>query len=957
MTALRSLIYNKRGYWLYDPANCARQDMKTSKESSLNGPQSESVHLPLLRLIGSELLIGPCRMTLGSALVPTLRRVLNSPNKVIPLVELRSGVNDAPTGEFELVEDITRINRLLDAIAPGTWCIAHFPGEGLMLACPDRVQMPSLHRIGEFASPVPDQPDRLIGREEAIRSLTGMVRERRLVSIVGSGGMGKTSLAIAVARKLASDAPDGLHFIDLSRHRFIDSAIRELALVFDAEPPAENALPALLRGLRGQRLLLVLDGCEVAISAAAALAESLTSAGPGIFVLATSREPLSAAGEWIHRIQPLACPLPDDALPTWLTATYPALQLFAKTAGSGFDAFRLDPRNIEIASDICRRLDGNPLAISLAASRVASLGIERVAEQLDQKMLGWTSSSPLDPRHQSLEAVLDWSYQLLESDEQDVFQALSIFRSQFDLDAAMAVTSEPDQGEIAAVILDLAEKSLLSTQHCAGRIVYRLLDTTRSYAKRVLAQSGTAHMATVRSRHARFLLHLLNDAEQQWLKMERSAWRLHYGAWIEDVRDALSWAFDDAGDAVMGAELTAVSLALANQTGLMPDYARFAERSLEIVRALQPPRLDLAIKLHAFPALRQMTVLQDQPRKLDTLKRAVDLAQIHGDVPSQIASSLALWAHSFQAGQYRHAANWTARIRMLADIHSDTVADITARRTWAQVQHFQGNHAGSRLSALEVCAGAQQPLPLAYIPSPVSLDVSMRILLTRIHWIEGHAEQAWATVNECLAIAQADHPMSVCQALGLAAIPLAFWCGQSKACCVWIEQLHEQALRFSHEYWAAWARLSRALLNSDDSPIPMAAWETLQKPEQTKFRDHACTFRWAGATSETYERVVRQEVGWCGPEVLRIQAERIVKNLGLDALVHARSLLEQAMNVAREQGALAWELRCAISNIKLELLAGEDNGGRQLLATVRARFSEGLDSQDLREADHWLSRS
>jgi len=807
---------------------------------------------------------------------------------------------------------------------------------------------------------LPEQPEGLIGRDEAVRMLARELRRRRVVSIVGPGGIGKTSLAGAAANRLAGDFADGVRQLDMTRHGTLESAARELAIALGVDPAAGAALPALRERLRPLRTLVLLDSCEAAIDTAAALAEALANeAAPGVRLLATSREALDVGGEWVYRIQPLACPPGEGELPLWLASTYSAVQLFARVAAAGGHGFALDTHNAPIVASICRRLDGNPLALTLAASRVAELGIDGVATQLGEQMLGWRSGSGGQARHQSLEAVIDWSFRLLGNAERQVFRSLATFRAQFSLEAAAAVAGDVAPGQAAAIVLDLVAKSLLTAQPVAGDTVYRFFDTTRSYAEQALEQAPAEERAGCRQRHARLLIRMLAAADLSWHHTPPTVWRLQYGVWAGDLRAALSWAFSASGDRDIGVELTAASLAFANQTALIGDYDHYAQRALLEVATMDPPRPDLELKLHAFPAVNQMAGLVNQPTQLATLRRAVTLGHRAGTAPAQLVGLLALWAESFQSGGYRTALDLSARMQQLADDHDDMAVDITAKRTRAQALHFLGEHAAAKALALQVCARLPFKVPLIYTPSPVSMAVSMRILLVRIHWLEGRADQAWQVADDCLRHAEEDHPRSVCQTLALAAIPLALWCGRAEAARAWIERLDDEARRCAYTYWQTWAALFESMLVPPDGttqerpvrPVRPVEWAALRSSDQSMLRDHAGTFRTTAGADDAYLRAVRGEVGWCAPEILRAEALRTLHAGGTAALGRARALIGAALDLARSQGALAWELRAALSALQVDKLTGNAGAALAQLAAIRSRFSEGFGTRDLLEAD------
>jgi hypothetical protein len=312
-----------------------------------------------------------------------------------------------------------------------------------------------------------------------------------------------------------------------------------------------------------------------------------------------------------------------------------------------------------------------------------------------------------------------------------------------------------------------------------------------------------------------------------------------------------------------------------------------------------------------------------------------------------------VWSYHFQLGDYPGTLPWCASMQALAAAHADPVADLTARRTRAQTAHFLGDHASARVLALAICAQPNTRIPLSYTPSPVSPDVSMRILLARIHWIEGRADRARRTIDDCLELAQHDAPQALCQALGTAAIPVALWSGWLDIAQAWLAQLVEHAGRYNYLYWQQWGGLFQALLAQQGRPLPRAALAVLQPAQQTKFRDHIGTFDAACLSDDALVRVEAGLVGWCAPEVLRLHAERaMAAGDPATAAVH----VEQALQLARSQGALAWELRAAMTAARLSAHAGDPAPGLQRLAAIYDRFDEGFSTRDLQAAARLLGR-
>lgn len=898
-----------------------------------------------LRVSDDWLLAGLHRLRLTGACADVMRSLLQHPNAVLSIEE---GEEDLQ----ELLEQLGALNTYLEGAAPGRWFIAHLPGQGLMLI--NRTAAQAAVRRSISASALPDLPATFIGRDELVRNLEAALRQRRLVSVVGPGGMGKTTLAVAVSRRLAPSLEDGVCFLDLAKLSSGERLGAELAIALGIESPKFEDFDPLTTFLRGKRMLIVLDSCETAVDAAARMVEEIMSGAPQVLLLVTSREPLQAAGEWVHRLPPLTSPPEEASLPTWLAMTYPAVQLFCRIAENRHAKVAQTQENLELVAAICRKLDGSPLAIALAASHVPRLGLKGVDEQVGLRMLTLPSMARAAGRHQTLEAVLDWSYQLLHDSEKRAFRRLACFRGGFDLDAAVAVVDPEGRAAATSIILDLVAKSLLMPHQVDSAMLYRLPDMTREFAEGQLQKVDCAEYRSARQRHAHYLIRLLTTGDRQWNAMERAEWRRRYGAWVEDVRHALRWAISNDGDSLLAIELTAGSWALADQTALFADYESFARRALELVQSLDPQRPDLAVRLHLIPCINQYRWLSNDRRQFASLYKAVEIGRNVGTPDVQLGAQLAVWSLNFQLGDYPATLPWCAAMQVLANAHADPVAELTARRTRAQASHFLGDHASARTIALAICAQPNTRIPLSYTPSPVSTDVSMRILLARIQWIEGHADQARSTIDECLELAQHDAPQSLCQALAIAAIPVALWGGWLDVCQEWVAQLVEHSGRYNYVYWQQWGGLFQALLAHGGRPFPEAVLAVLQLAPQTKFRDHIGTFDATYLSNDALARVEAGIVGWCAPEVLRIQAER---EMQAGAHGAAAAYLERALDLARIQGALAWELRAAMSAVRLSDLAGDPVQGRLRLESVYDRFAEGFSTRDLRAARQLLRRT
>ncbi len=360
--------------------------------------------------------------------------------------------------------------------------------------------LPQTH-AADIASPtqkLPARLSRMIGRDQTVCQLLAKLMTCRFVSIVGPGGVGKTTVAVAVAHALTEDFHGAFFFVDLGAladARLVPTAIAS-ALGFVTQ--AEDPMLGLLGFLGDRKVLLVLDNCEHVVDAAAELAERVVNEAPQTHILATTREALRAEGEHVHMLHSLDTPPDDLGLPASEALRYPAVQLFMERALAGGYHSELSDAEAPIVANICRRLDGIALAIELVASRVGSLGISGTAELLDNRFeVIWQGRRTALPRHQTLKSMLDWSYNLLSDLEKRVLCRLSTFVGDFTIKEACEVAAEEevDGALVTHAITRLVDKSLISTTHFQRSTYYRLLDTTRAYALIKLASRGETDRA------------------------------------------------------------------------------------------------------------------------------------------------------------------------------------------------------------------------------------------------------------------------------------------------------------------------------------------------------------------------------------------------------------------------------------------------------------------------------
>jgi predicted ATPase/DNA-binding winged helix-turn-helix (wHTH) protein len=396
---------------------------------------------------------------------------------------------------------------------------------------------------------LPEPVSELIGRDDELREIVSLAAAHRLVTLTGPGGIGKTRLALAVARQLAPQFADGVWVAELAPLADPNLVAATLAAAVGLDlGGGEVSAPRVAQALADRRLLLVLDTCEHVIAAAAALTEAVLRAGSAVRIIATSREPLRAEAEQVYPVPPLAVPAMAGDDP----CQYGAVRLFVERARAAEPHFAPD-QHLAMITPICRRLDGIPLAIELAAARAAALGVEELSARLDDRFRLLTGGRRTAlPRHQTLRATLDWSYELLTAPERMVLRRLAIFASTFSLEAAGAVAASSGvaPSEVVDGVSSLVEKSLVAAEVEGAIARYLLLDTTRAYALQKLAEGGECKLLA--RRHAEYYRDLFERAESEWETRPTTDWLGDYGRQIDNLRAALDWAFSPAGNASIG---------------------------------------------------------------------------------------------------------------------------------------------------------------------------------------------------------------------------------------------------------------------------------------------------------------------------------------------------------------------------------------------------------------------
>lgn len=495
----------------------------------------------------------------------------------------------------------------------------------------------------------------LHGRDRDLAFIIEQLASHRLVTLTGIGGVGKTRLALETGWGVLGEFADGVHLVDLAPIADPELVAPRVASALGVPAQAGQLAGDLwMDGLRDKRALLVLDNCEHVLDAATTVALRLLQRCPRVRVLATSREPLHVPGERVVHLAPLALPPADEGdVAIDAIRAAPAVTLFLERisdAAPDFSIASADAETWTSVRNVCARLDGIPLAIELAAARVPALGLQTLERGLRDRFRLLTGGMRTSlPRQQTLQATLDWSYEMLSAAEQHVFDRLGVFAGGFTSDAVAAVctTADADESDVLSALSSLVEKSLVVAdgQHAVTR--YRVLETTGAYASRRLAAAGAAHAA--RLQHARYYHTLSLGLRGAFGSTPFVKWVDEYRVELDNFRAVLAWAIQERGDPRLGAEMLCNLMRLVEWLALHAEVVRWCERAIAAFDGAAPPLIEAELHLMAT---RQHNALGAFQIGLQATERAAVLYRQHG-TKLELAYALTLFAKALASDPAR----------------------------------------------------------------------------------------------------------------------------------------------------------------------------------------------------------------------------------------------------------------------------------------------------------------
>ena len=809
----------------------------------------------------------------------------------------------------------------------------------------------------------------LIGRDDELREVVSLAVRYRFVTLTGPGGIGKTRLALAVAHELRGEFTDGVWLAELAPLSDASLVSATVATATGLDLGASAATPELVaNALAGKRPLLVLDNCEHVIDAAAVLAETLVRANPAMHIIATSWEPLNGEGEHLFPVSPLAVPA-DDAEEADNFHRYGAVRLFLDRAREADSRFAPDRDAAAFVATICRRLDGIPLAIELAAARATALGVEELAARLDDRfdLLTGGRRTAL-PRHRTLRATLDWSFDLLPEPERVVLRRLSVFAGSFTLAAARAVvaSAEVAPSEVVEGIANLVAKSLVAANSDAGTMRYRLLDTTCAYALEKLSENGERERLA--RHHAEYCRDLFERAEAEWQTRATAEWLAEYGREIDNLRIALDWAFSPTGDPPIGVALTAAAVPLLMHMSLVEECRIRVEQALAVIENGASPDPPREMKLHAALGAALLYTKGAVPEIGAAWTASLEIAERLDDTGHQLRALVGLHTFHLNSGRSRVALALAEKFCARAARSLDATDRLTGEQLMGVSQHLLGDQLAAQRHLERIVADAAtldgRPLTDRF---QVDLRVWARVFLAWSLWLQGFPDRALRAVESSLEDARAaDHALSLCFALARGACPLALLVGDLAAAEHYLKILLDNSTRHSLAHWQAIGRGQQGVLairrgdHVNGVQLLRASFGDFGNHNSVVVRlvefliaealSHAgLIVDGLAAVEEALAWTERSEEQWLMAELLRVKGDLLLQQ-DPPASAAAEEHFRQALDWARRQGALSWELRAATSLARLLRDQGSSAEATALLQPVYDRFTEGSDTADLKAA-------
>jgi predicted ATPase/DNA-binding winged helix-turn-helix (wHTH) protein len=954
---------------------------EAAKEDAMTAaPQTkEIISFGPFRLIASErqLTKDGAPVPLGARALDILIALVSQPNKAISKRDLLARIwPDVTVEEGSLRFHIAGLRKALGDGKDGARYISTLAGRGYCFLAPisrsgDQGNKLAADATGFSHANLPGRLMRMVGRDHDVLRVSTQLTASRFVTIVGPGGVGKTTVAITVGHHLIEAFAGVALFVDLGMLSDAKLVATVIASMLGLTVHSEDATPNLIAYLRDKRVLLILDTCEHLIEAVANLAANIVAAAPNVHILATSREALQVEGEHVYKLDALACPPDDRKFTAAALQMFPATQLFLERAVASGARLDLNDADAAIVVGICRRLDGVALAIELAARRVESHGLQQTAALLDQRLtLLWMGQRSAPPRQKTLQATLDWSYGLLSELERTVLRRLAVFVGHFTLDAALAVVTgtDIDQTQVFGAIDSLVAKSMIATRPRGAMMRYHLLDTTRAYVLEI--DVDAAERVSLAVRHANYYRQWLKQHDAETPIISKGVAQAPDFAAINNVRAALEWCFDANGDAQVGIALAADAAPVFSAMSLLTECHRWAAQAIGALNDATRGGFD-EMHLQAALGLSLLLMRGSTEAARVALNRGLTIAEERGDMLRQLQLLAPLNGYHFTIGDFKTTLIFGKR----ASAISKTIADPAAIALAHCISGMSLAHTGDLAGARVELEAARQRAPSAQPPKAIYLGfdghVWAGIFLARTLWLQGHPDQAAERAHQAIKeAASIDHPVTLSIVL-IRAIYLFLWIGDLATAEELLDWFIAHAKSHSLGPYLAVgvgykgllavrrgdARGGVESLQGALAELHSARYELLTAIFNISLvQGLAAMGRFAEAIALIDEAIRLVEANGelsHMAELLRVKGNVLLSMGGPSD--EAEMCFVQSLELSRRQGARAWELRTATDLAAFWASHGRSADARGLLLPVFEQFTEGPDTADLQAAERLLT--
>jgi predicted ATPase/DNA-binding winged helix-turn-helix (wHTH) protein/tetratricopeptide (TPR) repeat protein len=812
--------------------------------------------------------------------------------------------------------------------------------------------------VGSALGRLPPLLNPVFGRRRDIEVINNLLATRRFITVVGSGGIGKTTVAVSCA-SLRAEGNDGVYFVDLAPIRDPALVPARIAMALGAVQAAADPLAFIAERLASSRMLLLLDNGEHVAGATASVIEDILGFAPHVSVIVTSREPLGADGETVYRLNPLSVPKDSYGLTAEQALTYDAIELFVDRVQAGSPDFVLTDALAPAAADICRKLDGVALAIRLAAGRVPAFGINGIATLLEDKfrLLAQNQRAAL-PRHQTLEATFDWSFDLLTPTEQALLTRVAIFSHAFSLTAVQQVAAgKGDSLEVAfATIGDLVAKSLVVFIEDEDGARYRLLETVRGFALARLGDGDERRQTALR--HAQYVIGRCEIYQIEKAKSHDSEAAAIARSTLDDAQFALQWSIEEA-DWDLASELVRVAGPLLTQLGFAKEVGTWIERLLDVET---DPHKRLALMISLGGAL-----WLSSPEDITTIKiygEAYSLARALDDVPAQLRAAWSVVLTTCSARRPRQAIRAAEQLTDGTDVSTEGDApssDALIRALAGVSRHLLGDYAECERNIrwlLHHYPAEQRVVESgAYLYDPRQIG---RPFLAWIEWFSGRLSDAAATSGQAIT-ESGDNLPSIFNNTIRSAFPIAVESQRWTAAARYLDTLRREC--GDRQEWRAWTDALDAVLamHHDRSATALARFEKFVLGDEpfkgfkrqawyyVRLVEGYLSFGRFATAQKLLEELLRfienEEDNWWRPQLIGLEAHLLARSDRAAAV----DRYWEAMTLARGEGSLLLELKLLLAARTISPEPASRARARQRAMAIHQELAASSPTADARE--------